>query len=596
MNKYVKSLQAGSLLRIHRFRPVWVLALIALSISFFTRILLFGISAGGADWSASEIFGLIARGTLFDLSSTAYILVPMVLHLGLINETIYRKPWRWAFPGILIVLMSLVAFTNVIPVEFNKDIPKVVIAYIALRSAIFLFLGFKGREYRNAWRLRLVYTDLFLFTFLLLFNAASEYFFWDEFSTRYNFIAVDYLVYTNEVIGNIRESYPILPIIAFIGGAAAGIVYLVRHDIQPTFHVAPTLGQKTAYMFFFLSLPVLSFFGVNTAWKQFSQNEFANELAGNGLYDFGHAFRHNELEFERFYDTIPESEAFALTRSTLAEPNVLFTNHTPYSVEHTVVYDEPERKLNVVLISVESLSADFLGVFGNKKGLTPNLDTLAEKSLFFTRLYASGTRTVRGLEALSLSIPPPPGQSVIKRPNNKNMSTIGSVFRAKGYTTQYIYGGYGYFDNMSDFFNGNGYQVIDRTALKQEDIHYANIWGVADEDLFNLALRQLDSNDHAGKPFFSHIMTVSNHRPYTYPENRIDIPPSRQSRDGAVKYTDYAIGQFLKEASSKPWFRETVFIIVADHCASSSGKVQLPINGYHIPMMIYAPKYLEPAV
>jgi phosphoglycerol transferase MdoB-like AlkP superfamily enzyme len=149
---------------------------------------------------------------------------------------------------------------------------------------------------------------------------------------------------------------------------------------------------------------------------------------------------------------------------------------------------------------------------------------------------------------------------------------------------------------MSDFFNGNGYQVIDRTALKQEDIHYANIWGVADEDLFNLALRQLDSNDHAGKPFFSHIMTVSNHRPYTYPENRIDIPPSRQSRDGAVKYTDYAIGQFLKEASSKPWFRETVFIIVADHCASSSGKVQLPINGYHIPMMIYAPKYLEPAV
>lgn len=147
---------------------------------------------------------------------------------------------------------------------------------------------------------------------------------------------------------------------------------------------------------------------------------------------------------------------------------------------------------------------------------------------------------------------------------------------------------------MKTFFSGNGYQVIDRTAIPPNEVHYANIWGVADEDLFSLALHVLDSNEATGKPFFSHIMTVSNHRPYTYPEGRIDIPPSQQVRQGAVKYTDYAINQFLQKAQSKKWFDSTVFVIVADHCAGSAGSVELPVTGYHIPMIMYAPAIIQP--
>lgn len=136
--------------------------------------------------------------------------------------------------------------------------------------------------------------------------------------------------------------------------------------------------------------------------------------------------------------------------------------------------------------------------------------------------------------------------------------------------------------------------MIDRTALKEQDIHYANIWGVADEDLFTLAIRTMDHNYDLHRPFFSQVMTVSNHRPYTYPEGRIDIPPASQTRDGAVKYTDYAIGKFLREAAGRPWFGNTVFIIVADHCASSAGKTDLPVTGYHIPMIIYSPGNITP--
>jgi phosphoglycerol transferase MdoB-like AlkP superfamily enzyme len=148
---------------------------------------------------------------------------------------------------------------------------------------------------------------------------------------------------------------------------------------------------------------------------------------------------------------------------------------------------------------------------------------------------------------------------------------------------------------MSYFFSHNNYEVVDRVALKEEEIDYENVWGVADENLFDLATKEIEKSIANDKPVFAHIMTTSNHRPYTYPEGRIDIP-SHTGRDGAVKYTDYAIGQFVKEMSKKPWFENTLLIIVADHCASSAGKTELPVDKYHIPMLIYSPGLIAPEV
>jgi len=439
-----------------------------------------------------------------------------------------------------------------------------------------------------------MYFGLGLITFLLLLNAISEWFFWQEFSTRYNFIAVDYLVYTTEVLGNIAESYPIAWIMTALVLTAIAIVFMSRSLVKSCVNQSLSFGKRSLLAMSLLLIPVLAYIGVPEKWRHFSRNEYANSLAGNGIYEFAIAYTQNELDFYKFYQTLPDESAFKLLKQQLQLPNTRYLSNDPYSIEREVSYPDPERKLNVVLISVESFSADFMKAFGNTNTITPYLDSLAAHSLFFTNLYASGTRTVRGLEALSLSIPPTPGQSIVKRPDNGGMFSLGSVFRSKGYTTQYIYGGYSYFDNMKTFFGNNGYTVIDRSAIRPEDVHYQNIWGVADEDLFTLALHTLDSNNATHKPFFTQVMTVSNHRPYTYPDGRIDIPPSTQSREGAVKYTDYAINKFLKEASTKPWFDSTVFVIVADHCAGSAGSVELPVTGYHIPMLIYAPKIVQP--
>jgi phosphoglycerol transferase MdoB-like AlkP superfamily enzyme len=427
------------------------------------------------------------------------------------------------------------------------------------------------------------------------FVGVSEFVFWNEFASRFNFIAVDYLIYTREVIGNIRESYDLRPLFAGVGVIAVGALGFcwrgLKRAVEP---VGMPWRGRLGRLAIFLLLPAVSFFAVDARYKEFTDQAQATQLAGNGHYEFWHAFRTNEIDYAQFYRTEPLERVYKRLRIEFEHYGPQrFADRSPLAVERDIVHPGPEKRLNVVLVTVESLSAEFLSAFGNKHQLTPRLDQLANDGMLFTHLYATGTRTVRGLEAVTLSIPPTPGNSIVKRPDNDRLYTLGEVFADHGYEPLYLYGGYGYFDNMNAFFGGNGYTVIDRTAIAKEAIHMENIWGVADEDLFTLALGELDQRSAAGKPFFAHIMTTSNHRPFTYPDGRVDIP-SGKSREGAVKYTDWAIGDFIDRARSKPWFADTVFVILADHTASGRGKTDLPVEQFRIPLIVYSPGNIAP--
>lgn len=423
----------------------------------------------------------------------------------------------------------------------------------------------------------------------LLFVAVSEVVFWNEFASRFNFIAVDYLIYTREVLGNIRESYPMPTILTALVLAAVLLAWFSWGQLRPVAATRGNFKQRTRAAGLWILIAVGAVVLLDARWKEMDDDTRVGQLAGNGIFEFLHAFRNNEIDYAQFYRTIPMVRAVDVLRGEFGNANErTFTAKSPLVIARQIAASAPQKDLNVVLITVESLSAAFMGSFGNQEHLTPYLDDLAQNSLFFTNLYATGTRTVRGLEALSLSLPPTPGQSVVKRPDNENLYTLGEAFAEKGYEPLFIYGGYGYFDNMNAFFSGNGYTVIDRTALNKNEISYENIWGVADEDLFKLTLRELDARHAKGKHFFAHLMTTSNHRPFGYPANRIDLPTG--SRQGAVKYTDWAIGQFIEQARKKPWFDHTVFIVIADHCAEGRGKVHLPVENFHIPLIVYSPK------
>ena len=547
-----------------------------------------------AHMHVGQYIGSFFVGILYDISVALFAIAPFVLYVWLQNDFIYRKKIIPIVIAIFTVVIAVLIFTNIIPKEFNALVFKILLYYIIFRFVLYVVMAFVSVAVRAKIRIVLINLMLLITLMIIIFNAVSEWFFWEEFSTRYNFIAVDYLIYTNEVIGNIKESYPVYLIVTILFLIIFAILFTIRRIISRWAYLCESIQQRTWKALLLLSLSIMFYFAVQEKWHHFSKNEFANELAGNGIYQFGVAFKNNDLDFYKFYKTIPDSEAFKIVREQIGDSNSIFTTNDLYNIERKIISGKAEKKLNVVLISVESLSGSFMRHFGSTENITPYLDSLAEKSMFFTNLYASGTRTVRGLEALTLSLPPVPGQSIIKRPDNANMFTIGSVFQTKGYVTQFIYGGYSYFDNMQGFFSGNGYEVIDRNAIKPADIHYQNIWGVADEDEFTLALNTIDRNYQQQKLFFTHIMTVSNHRPFTYPDGRIDIPSNTQSRSGAVKYTDYCINKFLKEASSKPWFDSTIFVIVSDHCAGSAGSVQLPVTGYHIPLLIFSPKNIAP--
>jgi phosphoglycerol transferase MdoB-like AlkP superfamily enzyme len=517
--------------------------------------------------------------------SNVILLMKILVFISLITRTIFL------FYSFAEVDITFINIAGIFVVGFLYDLVNA--SYFCIPLLMYTWLV-PGRQYTKKWNRYTLYGLFFVLTYILLFNAIAEWFFWEEFNTRFNFIAVDYLVYTTEVLGNIQESYPIGWIIAGITLACAMLVYRATDHIKTDDVLPLSFGKRSLIASGFIALPILFFFTITTRLHHFSSNAYANELAGNGMYELFAAYRNNELSYDQFYKKIKYEDSFNEIKKLLKTSETAYISDKPFDITRQVKHTGPEKKLNVVMISVESLSADFMNTFGNTKGITPFLDSLTSHSLLFTQLYATGTRTVRGLEALSLCVPPTPGQSIVRRPNNEHLFTLGKVFEEKGYESKFIYGGYGYFDNMGYFFANNEYAVVDRNQLKDEEIDYENIWGVADENLFSLTEKEIGHTVASGKPVFAHVMTTSNHRPFTYPDGRIDIPSS-SGRDGAVKYTDYAIGKFIRSCSKKPWFNNTVFVIVADHCASSAGKTELPIHKYHIPLLIYSPANIQPA-
>lgn len=566
--------------------PFIKLTIFYIAVGFVTRIILLNNAQTVTNFPFTEWAHILLLGIANDLFVAIIVFFVMWLCLIFISKTKYRNPWGYIiFCSIGLTLGYILLFNTVFD-EYGSAVPKIIKGLL-----MYKFLSFGLRLFfpkiRRIWGEINYYLVFFLYVTSILFIGIGEYLFWDEFGVRYNFIAVDYLIYTNEVIGNIKESYPIVPLFTVLFVLSGFLTFLLVRKDRRLFESYPSFLNKIIISVAYLLLAIIAFWGLKFNLRfQNHGNVFANELQANGAYKFCSAFVNSELSYKDFYITVPQEEAIRIL-------NDIYKSEGQNNLQQIHDSLSPIRK-NIILITVESLSASYLKVYGNTENLTPNLDTLINESLVFNNLFANGNRTVRGLEALTLCLPPSPGESIIKRPNNSNLFSIGKVLRDNGYITQFLYGGDSYFDNMETFFSGNGYEVIDKKSFSKDEITFANIWGVCDEDMYKKAIKIFNVNADSGKPFFGHIMTVSNHRPFTYPEGKIDIPANIKSRNGGVKYTDYAIGNFMAEARKQSWFDNTIFVIVADHCASSAGKTEIPLEKYHIPALIYSPGFIKP--
>ncbi|MDR3327545.1 MAG: LTA synthase family protein [Prevotellaceae bacterium] len=558
---------------------------LTVSVGLITRIILLFNPQTEVAFSFTNWVAVFLAGAANDLFFALIICVFMWLLMIFLSEEKYKKPWGLIIFGLISAALVYVCIFNTVFDEYGNVLPPIIKSLLGYK---FISFGLRlfAPQIRVKWR-QIVYNIIFfIFVTGILLNAVSEYFFWSEFGVRYNFIAVDYLIYTNEVVGNIMESYPIIPLFCGLFAVSGLVTYFfLGKTPKDRLYKLPPLRQKALFSAVYLPLLVIAYFGLNfTTRYQNTNNQFVNELQANGAFKFYTAFVNNELDYYSFFTTIPEKEAFTILYHQYGS-----TENNLQQIRDTL----PDIHKNIVLITVESLSADFMERFGNKSNITPYLDSLYKESMTFDNMFATGNRTVRGLEAVTLSLPPSPGHSLIKRSNNSNFYSTASILREKGYSIQYFYGGDSYFDNMQSFFLGNGYDIIDRKKFTEKEISFQNIWGVCDEDMFDKAIAVFNGNADTDKPFFGHIMTVSNHRPFTYPD-KIDISPLSKTRSGGVKYTDYAIGKFMENAQKQKWFSNTVFVIMADHCASSAGKTQIPLDKYHIPALIYAPNFITP--
>lgn len=527
-----RSVSDGPLPRRHAL--AWMIAGIYCAISGATRVVLALKALAASQIAVSDLPRILLTGTAYDLVACLYLCAPLALYLLLVPERLYRQR--------------------------------------AHRVAAWVMLAFA--------------------VYGLTYLAAVEYFFFDEFNSRFNFVAVEYLIYPHEVFVNIWQSYPVAKALI----ASAVITALLLWQLRP--RIALALGANSHFRqrlkpaaWLFAALAVVHA-GVDIDTGRVNHNRVADEIAANGAYSFFNAAVNNHLDYTQFYMHVGETEAAARVRRMVAQPHTTFLPHARNPLARHVQYSGAAKPLHVIVLLEESLGAEFVGAYGDMRGLTPNLDRIARDSLVFSNTYATGTRTVRGMEAVAASFPPVPAEAIVKRQHNEGMFNWSTVMSRNGYSPTFIYGGYGTFDNMNYYFGNNGYRVVDRTDM--DNPGFSNIWGVSDEDLFRNALKVFDGQHARGERIFSIVMTTSNHKPFTFPAGIEGVKPRGGGREAGIRYADYAIGRFMEELKQRPYFEDTLVVIVADHGARVYGREDIPLPSYEIPFLVYSPKHVAP--
>ena len=442
-----------------------------------------------------------------------------------------------------------------------------------------------------------VYFVLFL-TIILFLELATPNFI-GQYDTRPNQLFIQYLVYPKEVIQLLYKGY-LLSIIATFIFIIAFVYVLIKYR-KRLFGVVPTAYKSKLILFPLVAF--LLFFGarssltskrpINSSNAIFSTDQLTNCMGLNSFYTVGFALYSlkNEGNSDKIYGKMNPFEAIARVKKYMnVNANDFIDKELPL-LHHNYSDTLVTKPYNVVIILEESLGAEFVGSLGGFP-LTPEFDNLTKEGLLFTNLYSTGTRSVRGIEAVVTGFLPSPSESVVKLSNSQtDFYTIASLLKAKGYDTSFIYGGMNNFDNMGAFFNGNGFDhLIDESQFDPKQSAFHGTWGWSDEDVMKKANTYFSTLK--SKPFVSLVFSSSNHEPFEFPDGRIKLyDKPKNTVKNAMKYADYSIGKFFEMAKKEAYYKNTIFVIIADHNTRTYGKHLVPIHKFHIPALIIGPGF-----
>ncbi len=428
--------------------------------------------------------------------------------------------------------------------------------------------------------------------FAALFMELSTPSFIDQFDFRPNILFVEYLNHPREVAATLWGAYkaPLIFTVVFVTGLTVLVARQLRRIVAGARSPGPLPTLLVMPLLLVLCLGLVrsttDHRPVNPSTVALSNDSLVNDLALSSAYTVLYALYETRHESEGGfrYVNIDDEEVFHEVRAAMNVAPPDFTS-TELPTLHT---QRPEATLatpkNLVIVIEESLGAEFVGSLGGLD-LTPNLDALSRQGLWFTNLYATGTRSVRGLEAIVSGFTPTPARSVVKLgKSQRDFFTLAELLGNAGYDTSFIYGGEAQFDNMRRFFMNNGFdKVIDKNDYP--DPVFTGSWGVSDEDLFNRA-HEVFSAEH-DRPFFSLVFTSTNHSPFEFPDGRIELVDEQKNTvNNAVKYADHALGEFFEKAQASDYWDDTVFLVVADHNSRVYGSDVVPVDRFHVPALI----------
>ncbi len=481
----------------------------------------------------------------------------------------------WLFPiGVRMDLISL-CYCTIAPAIILLLLPKRFVQKIRLLLAAWFTM----------WLSAIVYMEIATFPFV------------DEYDVRPDQKFLEYLKHTTEVFTTLYKMYALELAVGAVALLVCGrFVWKNSNALLRNYREWSATARAIAFPFcigllFLGARSTLGHRPANLSTAFFSENHLANEFALNStysvLYSAYRMYRH-EKNPSLDYGKMDRAEIMTRVKHQIQGQEEFLVSDIPFLRKQNSPFDTAgSRPKNIVIFLQESVGAVDTGCLKGPP-ITPNICRLKDEGMWFPNLYATGTRTVRGIEATVSGFLPTSAVGVLKLGlAQKNFFTAASLLAEHGYETDFFYGGMSNFDEMRAFFLGNGFQnIYDEPTFENPVFH--GTWGVSDEDLVRKANQQFVA--HGDKPFFALMLSTSNHSPYEFPDGRIDLyEQPKQTHLNAVKYADYAIGLFFELAKKEKYFEDTIFLVVADHNSHVRGNEHVPISKFQIPGFIVGP-------
>lgn len=533
------------------FSAAWVVSLHVLTLAFLSLFRLVEyLALGGmvADSSASVLPAFV-RGVWFDNVIACYItLVPLAVTLIAaavsVTRTWMRKATVWWY-GIL----GSVAF-----MASAANIPYFAYFFKNINSSIFEWFGYAGTT------AGMVTGEKSYFLYIALYFACVA---------AYIYIMV-----------RMRRRFD-----RFIANSCKK-----NRGWAPVFHFAITAAMIALCVFGIRGRTGYNPIKISQAY--YCDDAFLNQLGINPAFNLLTSALDDMRKENRDLHLMPYPTAISLARQSLGitgkcDSMHVLRRYVDNSVDNSVNNRDTTHKKNVVVILMESMSANFLHTFGQQLQLTPTLDSLYNNSMAFTHCYSAGIHTNHGMTATLYSFPAMMFRNLMKGTVTPHRDGIPTVLKQHGYHNMFFMTHEAQYDNMKAFFTTNGYDDI----YAQEDYpeeEVVNSFGVSDHFLFGYALDKINRQAATGNPFFATLLTISNHPPFVIPS--WFKPKSKEPETQIVEYADWAIGDFIRKAKQQAWYKNTIFVILADH-GKIVGKVDgiLPQSYNHIPLIMFGP-------